>query len=166
MTFYLLRIKTLPSAQTLYQNRVGYEGDSGLDVYCTEDVVIKAGTFGNTLSFGIQCDMALMKEPPMGDGPGTRISEYMSYALVPRSSISSTPLRMANSIGIIDAGYRGEIKAKVDNWSTVDYHIKRGDRLFQLVRGDLQPFSVQVLTNDEHLSKTSRGEGGFGSTGK
>ena len=40
-----------------------------------------------------------------------------SYMLVPRSSISKTPLRMANSIGIIDAGYRGEIMAAVDNIS-------------------------------------------------
>ena len=83
--------------------------------------------------------------------------------LVPRSSISKTPLRMANSIGIIDAGYRGEIMAAVDNISDEDYMISPGDRLFQLVHPTLYPIHASVESN---LSDTERGEGGFGSTGK
>ena len=86
-----------------------------------------------------------------------------SYMLVPRSSISKTPLRMANSIGIIDAGYRGEIMAAVDNRGDKDYMIVPGQRLFQIVHPTLCPFNVGVV---DKLSETDRGDGGFGSTGK
>jgi len=91
--------------------------------------------------------------------------EYLpvSYMLVPRSSISKTPLRMANSIGIIDAGYRGEIMAAVDNTSDKDYMVVPGQRLFQIVHPTLYPFNVAVV---DELSETERGDGGFGSTGK
>jgi len=56
-----------------------------------------------------------------------------AYYLFPRSSISKTPLRLANSIGLIDGGYRGEIVAMVDNIYDEDYEVKEGERYFQLV---------------------------------
>jgi dUTP pyrophosphatase len=69
---------------------------------------------------------------------------------------------MSNSIGIIDAGYRGEIMAVVDNISDNDYLVEKDTRLFQLLNTDLVPFNeVSVV---ESLSETSRGDGGFGST--
>ena len=86
-----------------------------------------------------------------------------SYMLVPRSSISKTPLRMANSIGIIDAGYRGEIMAAVDNIKTEDYTVKPNQRLFQLVAMNGAPITFEIV---DELSDSTRGEGGFGSTGK
>ena len=70
---------------------------------------------------------------------------------------------MANSIGIIDAGYRGEIMAAVDNTGDKDYMIVPGQRLFQIVHPTLYPFSVGVV---DELTETDRGDGGFGSTGK
>jgi dUTP pyrophosphatase len=85
------------------------------------------------------------------------------YLLMPRSSISKTPLRMSNSIGLIDAGYRGEIIAMVDNIKTEDYMIHIGDRLFQIVAMDGSPISFELV---DDLSETTRGSGGFGSTGK
>ena len=92
--------------------------------------------------------------------------EYKPYYLFPRSSISKTPLLMANSVGIIDKDYRGNIMAKVRmiplNDTQDKYLVEAGTRLFQLCTPDLSPFKIKVVDN---LSVTSRGEGGFGSTG-
>ena len=86
-----------------------------------------------------------------------------AYYLLPRSSISKTPLRMANSIGLIDGGYRGEIMACCDNIKNYTFTIYKGDRLFQLVGHDSSPIKYTIKNN---LADTTRGQGGFGSTGK
>ena len=86
-----------------------------------------------------------------------------SFQLVPRSSIWRTPLRQSNSIGIIDAGYRGHLMVPVDNISNEDYIIKSGERLFQIVHPSLEPIKVELV---DEVSDTERGSGGFGSTGK
>ena len=86
-----------------------------------------------------------------------------AYYLFPRSSISKTPLRLANSIGLIDGGYRGELVGMVDNIYPEDYTVKKGERYFQLVAVDSSPIEFELV---DELSDTSRGEGGFGSTGK
>ena len=89
--------------------------------------------------------------------------------LLPRSSISSTPFRLANSIGLIDAGYRGELKAKADIMYVVeDYQIKEKTRLFQLCQHSCLPWEKIVLVHSlDELPKApdNRGSGGFGSTG-
>ena len=82
---------------------------------------------------------------------------------MPRSSIAKTPLRLCNSIGLIDGGYRGEIMAAVDNIKGEDYTVEPNQRLFQLVAMNGSPISFEIV-ND--LSESSRGKGGFGSTGK
>ena len=79
-----------------------------------------------------------------------------------RSSTIKSPLRLANSIGIIDAGYRGNVIAAVDNISNEDYIIEKGTRLFQLCSPDLEPITYELVNS---LNETSRGTGGFGSTG-
>ena len=81
---------------------------------------------------------------------------------MPRSSISKTPLRLCNSVGLIDAGYRGEIMAAVDNIKKEDYTIEYGARLFQIVAMDGSPLTFELVSE---LSKTKRGFDGFGSTG-
>jgi len=99
---------------------------------------------------------------------------YSGYYLYPRSSIVKTSMRLANSVGIIDSGYRGEIMAVVDkhdtsnDWKTVlKRDCKQYDRLFQICAGDLQPFRVEIVDNESELSGiTERGCGGFGSTGR
>lgn len=88
--------------------------------------------------------------------------ELTGYYLYPRSSISKTPLGLANSVGIIDIGYRGEICAVVRNYSSEPYQIKQGDKLFQLCLPTLKPFEVEIV---EELDASIRGSGGFGSTG-
>ena len=88
-------------------------------------------------------------------------TKNISYYLYPRSSISKTPLRMSNSVGIIDSGYRGDIMVSLDNISDEIYEIKKYQRLFQLCSPILAPISFELTNN---LSETTRGEGGFGST--
>ena len=111
-----------------------------------EDQTFKAGET-RKIKLGISCESV--------DGKGD--------FLFPRSSISKTPLRMANSIGLIDGGYRGEIMAVCDNIKDYEFSISKGDRLFQLVSADLSSIEFEIV---EDLSNSTRGEGGFGSTGK
>ena len=143
-----LLIKTLNSeAKKMYSSHGHFHnGDAGLDLYVLEDIVFNPGET-KLIKLGISC------EPEDGK----------AYYLFPRSSISKTPLRMSNSIGLIDGGYRGEIMASCDNIKDFQFIVKKGDRLFQLVATDSSSISYS-LTDD--LSSTSRGEGGFGSTGK
>ncbi len=89
--------------------------------------------------------------------------------LLPRSSISKTPLRLANSIGLIDAGYRGELAAVVDNISEKHFDVYFGDRLFQVCAHDFLPFTKVTLVDkleDLPTPPDDRGAGGFGSTGR
>ncbi len=133
-------------AEELYRNHGHYhKGDAGLDIYVIDEMTFDPGET-KAIRFGITC------EPVDG----------RAYYLIPRSSISKTPLRMSNSIGLIDGGYRGEIMAMCDNIKTERYTVTHGQRLFQLVAADSSPIEFE-LTNA--LSDTTRGMGGFGSTG-
>jgi dUTP pyrophosphatase len=74
---------------------------------------------------------------------------------------------LANSVGIIDAGYRGEIQAAVDVLSQDGFQLPSGLRIVQLCPPSLDsPIYVKVITDESLLGKTMRGAGGFGSTGR
>jgi len=144
----------------LYSDRRNLPGDSGFDVVCIEDQTIPANSISNTIHFGIRGEM----RHNINNEFNLPIAYNTAYILVPRSSISKTPLRMSNSIGIIDSTYRGEIMAKVDNLlMTTPFDIKRGDCFFQLVQGNLNPFKVEFV-NSSFFAPTIRGTDGFGST--
>lgn len=89
-------------------------------------------------------------------------NKYISYRIYPRSSISKTPLRLANSIGVVDSGYRGEIMAALDNISDQGYVISRGTRIVQLVSDSGNITNVIPVVS---FKETERGARGFGSTG-
>jgi len=91
----------------------------------------------------------------------------VGYYLYPRSSTGTkTPLRLANSVGIIDSGYRGHIIAVFDNWKEENYYIEPYQRMAQLCPPNLTyPIYVQMVDSEEELGRTRRGAGGFGSTG-
>lgn len=98
--------------------------------------------------------------------PGLAESElvsdkFISYRIYPRSSISKTPLRLANSVGVVDSGYRGEIIAALDNISDSEYTVVRGARLVQLT-SDIG--NITTVRNVESFDETERGARGFGST--
>jgi dUTP pyrophosphatase len=134
------------TAREFYRNHGHFhDGDAGLDLYVIENTSFQPGET-KPLRLGISC------EPEDG----------RAYYLFPRSSISKTPLRMSNSIGLIDGGYRGEIMAMCDNIKGEPYTAEKGQRLFQLVAADSSPVHYELV---EALSSTTRGAGGFGSTG-
>ena len=92
------------------------------------------------------------------------------YLLLARSSTSLTPLRMSNQVGLADAGYRGELIARVDclDISLREYPISQGRRLFQIVQHNWMPYDKVVLVDsaeDLPAPPDNRGGGGFGSTG-
>ena len=134
------------TAREFYTNHGHFhKGDAGLDLYVLEDIHFESGET-RAIKMGISC------EPEDGK----------AYYLFPRSSISKTPLRMANSIGLIDGGYRGEIMAVCDNIKTNGYTVEKGQRLFQLVATDSSAITYELVKS---LEMTTRGTGGFGSTG-
>ena len=131
----------------MYENH-GYfhDGDAGLDLFVINEQTISAGE-ATLIHLQIACEN----------------TENRPYLVMSRSSIGKTPLRLANAVGLIDAGYRGAIMAVVDNIKTEDYTVEPGQRLFQLVAMDGSPIYFELV---EELSDTTRGGGGFGSTGK
>lgn len=124
----------------------GSKDAAGLDLYCPFHIKVPADSQK-------KIPLVISVEIPQG---------YMGL-LVPRSSMSKTPLRCANSVGIIDADYRGEISIVYENVSCSDYMIFRGDRIAQLI---IVPIAVVDVEEVQTLSETERGTGGYGSTGK
>ena len=92
------------------------------------------------------------------------------YYMYPRSSLSKTKLRLANSTGIIDSGYRGHLMGMFDLINldnSQEYTVEKYDRLLQICAPGLVPIVVEVVnTLDELGLQTERGTGGFGSTGR
>jgi dUTPase len=87
--------------------------------------------------------------------------------LLPRSSIFGTPFRLANSIGLIDAGYRGEVKAKCDIKYSGSFEFTDKTKLFQLCQHSCLPWEKIILheeLEDLPSAPDTRGSGGFGST--
>lgn len=124
----------------------GSKDAAGLDLYCPFHIKVPADS-QKKIPLGIAVEI------PQG---------YMGL-LVPRSSMSKTPLRCANSVGIIDADYRGELSIAYENISCSDYTIFRGDRIAQLI---IVPIAIVDVEEAQTLSETERGDGGYGSTGK
>lgn len=98
-----------------------------------------------------------------GTGIAVEIPEGHVGLLFPRSSVYRHQLQLANGVGVIDAGYRGEVMLK---YRIVQPHISRygiGDRVGQLVVLELPKVSIEEVGE---LEGSDRGDGGFGSTGK
>lgn len=140
--------------------------NAGIDVYCAGNAVVapavhateaEGGSSGHLLPLGIRA--VLVRIDPSGNFLGPS-----HYWLLPRSSIFKTGLMMANSMGVIDKGYRGELKAPVYNITSHDVHVAHGTRLFQIVAPEMAPIIIQV-TDRLPYENTERGAGGFGSTG-
>lgn len=88
---------------------------------------------------------------------------YAAY-IFPRSSISKKSLRLCNSVGVIDSDYRGEIMGKfIVTTDVIPSLYREGERFAQLV---IMPVAIAEFIEAEELSKTDRGEDGFGSTDK
>ena len=148
--------------------------DSGFDLFVPYDYTDhENGYTDNRLSpitfrapLGIKCSMTHFN-------PIYKKSSASGYYLYPRSSIVKTPFRLSNSVGIIDAGYRGEIMAVVDNIDSASNDtsvcLKRYmppmSRMFQICSPTLEPFMIRIVESEDQLGLTERGSCGFGSTG-
>jgi dUTP pyrophosphatase len=130
--------------------------NAGFDLLSPSEIVVAGAQF--ILDTEIICAMK------------SHDNKNLSYYLYPRSSIIKTPFRLANSVGIIDSGYRGNIKACFDVIISKNYQIKQYDvtqysRLVQICSPTLKPLIVKIVDNLEELGLSERGSGGFGSTG-
>lgn len=134
--------------------------NAGFDLHASEAVRVEQTP--QFIPFGIIARL-LKVEPFPGGESNDWLKTDSHFWLMPRSSIYKSGLMMANSLGVIDKSYRGELKAPV--WSmTANSDVARGDRLFQIVAPDMGWIrNVRIV---DSMPETERGAGGFGSTGK
>lgn len=155
------------NVKELYENHsTFYDGDSGIDLFFAKDQIIPYGET-TLVDLSISCEMKKYNNNFHIKGTTNQLFVNQSYWLMPRSSIYKTPLRMANSIGLIDSMYRGNLMVPLDNFSDKDYIIKRGDRLFQIASPNLDSLNLIVAEKkDIDENGGARGARGFGSSGK
>lgn len=142
----MLDIKIKKLNKNVQLPKQGTQGAAGMDFYLPQPV-----RFWPKRS----------KKVPLG--VAVEIPKGYVMLLIPRSSTWKTPLRMPNSIGVIDSDYRGEVCALLRNTSIFATKADIGERL---VQGVIVPVPEAQIQEVEELSETSRGVGGFGSTGK
>ena len=130
--------------------------DAGFDLFVPDETEF-------TVAFEKKMiDMKVKMEMYSVDKEVNTITGYYSY---PRSSISKTPLMLANHVGIIDSGYRGNLMGAFRLLGQSEYTVEKHNRLLQICHPTLCPVIVQMVDENE-LSCTTRGSDGFGSTGK
>jgi dUTP pyrophosphatase len=127
--------------------RYQHEGDAGFDLASRIDFIIEPG-----------------ERATVPTGVAARIPRGYAGLVLPRSGLAARHgIALVNSPGLIDAGYRGEIAVVLINTDKRQaFEIKRGDRIAQLV---IQKIEEAVIIEVDRLDETSRGAGGFGSTG-
>jgi dUTP pyrophosphatase len=89
---------------------------------------------------------------------------YCPFQIYSRSSISKTPLLLANNVGIIDSSYRGNLITAIRNLDTKPFVVEQYQSVCQVCHPSLSPILVVLVDREEILMDTSRGTGGFGST--
>jgi len=155
-------VSTSPMAQTFYPNTIYNRSDenAGFDVYATEEVHVTQTPM--MVPFGAV--FRLLKVEPMPHGTSNDVLKTESHFwLLPRSSIYKSGLMMANSTGVIDKSYRGELKAPV--WSMTGGSVVRpGERLLQIVAPDMG--WIRHVRAVDYVPETNRGANGFGSSGR
>ncbi len=127
--------------------RRAYAGDAGLDLHATEAVTLQPGARAS-----------------VGTGIAVAIPEDQGGLVLPRSGLAArSGIALVNAPGLIDAGYRGEIRVLLLNTDRAEAcEIAVGDRIAQLVLVKLElPATLEV----DELPASERGEGGFGSSG-
>jgi dUTPase len=156
--------QTIPCPYQVVLERT--DENAGYDLYCRELTTIPnvahAQGKGTLIPLGIKARLVKIIEI------NARYEIYRKeldshFWLLPRSSIYKTPLIMANSVGVIDKSYRGELMAPVRS-NGPEYSVIQGERLFQIVAPDMG--WIREVRIVDSLPDTVRGEGGFGSTGK
>lgn len=147
---------TLISARTLKVRRLdpravlptrAYPGDAGLDLYALEDHHLGPG-----------------ERAPIGTGICVEIPDDQAGLVLPRSGLAARHgIALVNAPGLIDSGYRGEIRVLLLNTDRSEpFAISAGDRIAQLVLVRIETPAVEEV---DELGLSERGAGGFGSSG-
>jgi len=133
--------------------------DSGFDLMVPEDTIFDKQFDTTFIDFNVKAEMLYCDV-------ANNTYKTCAFNVHPRSSISKTPLMLANHTGIIDAGYRGSLIGafRCLKQSCLPYSVEKYTRLLQICHPTSCPIFV-VLVNENDLSTTVRGTGGFGSTG-
>ena len=126
--------------------KFAHEGDAGMDLYANETVELKP-----------------MEKRLVGTGIKIALPIGFEAQVRPKSGLAAEHgITVLNTPGTIDAGYRGEVKVILINLGGKAYLVEKGKKIAQMVFNKIEaPEIVEV----EELDETSRGEGGFGSTG-
>jgi dUTP pyrophosphatase len=152
-----------------------YFYDAGFDLFLPKEHTNFSGTLVgdssihvNKVDFKVKCCAKMFNKLQKDKFYYT---PFYTYA---RSSISKTPLRLANNQGIIDAGYRGNLIGMFDcifndtcnEDRDYDFQMQKYSRVLQICAPGLVPICVKIVDSLEELGpRTTRGEGGIGSTG-
>ena len=145
--------------------------DAGFDLFVPNNETIPINYMGYKVNMGVKCSMDFIQENIECELNTDSVLNSMpvGYYLYPRSSTGSkTTLRLSNSVGVIDAGYRGNIIALFDNInSCLEVVVNKNDRLVQICAPNITyPIYPIIVNNVENLGFTLRGDGGFGSSGR
>jgi dUTP pyrophosphatase len=124
-----------------------HDSDAGLDLYAAEGARIVPGA-----------------RVSVGTGLAMAVPEGLAGLVLPRSGLAlEAGVTLLNSPGLIDPGYRGEVRILLVNTDqTIDFHVKPGDRIAQLL---LVPIATASPLEADALDTSARGAGGFGSSG-
>ena len=125
-----------------------HEGDAGLDLYSCETAHIGPG-----------------ERWSVGTGVGVEIPAGHAGLILPRSGLARDHgISLVNSPGLIDSGYRGELRVLLLNNDPAEtFRVQRGDRIAQLV---LVPIALATPVATDVLADSARASGGFGSSGR
>lgn len=125
-----------------------HPGDAGLDLHAAEDVVLKPG-----------------ERASVATGIAVAIPDGYAGFVVPRSGLAArNGIGVVNAPGLIDSGYRGEIRVLLINLDPNEpFELVKGERVAQLV---IQRVEEATIREVDELPQSARGEGGFGSTGR
>lgn len=131
--------------------------DAGFDLFAPETKRFTS-TSVNKLDYKIICSAKILEDNSSPYNTG--------FYMYPRSSISKSNLRLANNVGIVDAGYRGHLMGMFDVIYLPEINVNKLDRYIQICAPGLIPIVVEIVESMEELGEqTVRGDGGFGSTG-
>ena len=143
--FKMLEIKIKKIAENAVIPKYAHYGDAGFDLHSTGEYIVKPKETA-IVKTGIQIEIPNGYFGSIRDRSGLAV-KHSIHTLA----------------GVVDSGYRGEIKVALINLGEIEFVIRGGDRIAQMI---IQPYEFCKIKEAENLSETSRGWGGFGSSGE
>ena len=140
-----MRLKVMMEPDAGYVPAYAHDGDAGLDLRSTVDTLIPSGQ-SKLIGTGLHCE----------------IPDGCVGLVFPRSGLGSKGVTIRNAVGVIDSGYRGEVMCALWNTTHDAFHVRKGDRICQLVVIPYMPCELELT---DALSASERGCDGHGSTG-